>query len=166
MEAKQFYKTFQASDKINPLNKKLIEVVNSFNPASVLDFGCGTGKNLSLISDNITRVGIDLSPANVKVAVDRHKLNVYWADESILDHLTNFDVCFTCSVLDHIKNGYPVIQQLKRIANKAVILAETNDEVGEFYYPHDYDIFGFTRLDDFEFTGRYGAKYHVYQFLK
>jgi 2-polyprenyl-3-methyl-5-hydroxy-6-metoxy-1,4-benzoquinol methylase len=162
MEAKTYYETkFRAKDKINELNLKLIDLVKSYDPQSVLDFGCGTGKNLALLPDKITRFGIDISPANVKVAVDKHKLNVYWADESLLNHLTNFDVCFTCSVLDHIEDAYPVIQQLKRIANTAVIIAETNDQVGEFYFPHDYELYGFTKVPGYSFNGWAGAVYQT-----
>jgi 2-polyprenyl-3-methyl-5-hydroxy-6-metoxy-1,4-benzoquinol methylase len=166
MEAKQYYKTFKAKDAINELNLKLIEWVKSFDPISVLEFGCGTGKNLALLPARITRVGIDISPANVKIAVDKHKLCAYWADESILGHLANFDVCFTCSVLDHIEDAFPVIQELKRIANKAVIIAETNDVVGPYYFPHDYEVYGFIRVENFAFRGRFGATYHLYFLTK
>jgi 2-polyprenyl-3-methyl-5-hydroxy-6-metoxy-1,4-benzoquinol methylase len=167
MESKNYYKTFKAKDAINELNLKLIELVKSYDPVSVLDFGCGTGKNLALINQDVLRIGIDISAANVRVANTRHKLPlVVCGDETLLTTLGKVDVVFTCSVLDHIEDAFPIIADLKRLARKAVIIAETNDIVGRYYFPHDYDVYGFTRIENFSFQGRFGATYHLYFLTK
>lgn len=166
MEAKQYYKTFKAKDQVNELNLKLIDLVKSFDPGSVLEFGCGTGKNLALFDKDVLKLGIDISEHNVKVALNKNKVLAFCGDEKLLDHFANVDVVFTCSVLDHIEEVEDVIEQLTRIARKAVVIAETNDRVGKYYFPHPYQFYGFKQVETYSFTGRFGATYHLYFLTK
>lgn len=46
MEPKYYYSHYVANDKINKLNIKLAEVILSYHPKSILEFGCGQAKNL------------------------------------------------------------------------------------------------------------------------
>lgn len=153
--AKQYYRTYQADDQVSELSRELIKQILNFEPVHVLDFGCGTGKHLSpLHAIDICTIGIDISPLNVYKAIHKYNLPfVACGDETYLRNLCNVDVVFTCSVLDHIENIDEIIQEFKRIVNKAIIIAETTDipfEGGQFYYSHRYEDFEFELLSEFE----------------
>lgn len=149
MSSNEFYSTYIADDNISELSERLVEEIINFKPVHVLEFGCGSGKNLRLLQDKgICATGIDISFMNIIRAHARNEIkNIVYGNETHLRHLCNFDVVFTCSVLDHIEQAAPVIQELKRIANKAVILAETVDVVGPYYYYHNYSQHGFKAID-------------------
>lgn len=173
MTPKDFYKSYLADDGISELNKQLVATILEFRPSSVFEFGCGTGKNLALLrqDENIKSLGgVDISPMGILTANIRHGLgNVAIGDESFLNHCKNYDVVFTCSVLDHIENIAEIIRNFKRISNRAIVLAETNDTPAKFYYPHDYEILGFQKLD-YSWTSPKpegdGATYHIWVWHK
>lgn len=169
---KEYYRNYLADDKISMLNIKLMDLITACHPTHVLEFGCGTGKNLRLISDyhpemNIECTGIDISLMGLIHARTRHDVPfILCGDETHLRHLCNFDIVFTCSVLDHIENIEGIIQEFKRIANKNIILMETNDVPGQYYYPHNYEAFGFTKLAYEYLSEGDGARYHIWMFNK
>lgn len=148
-DAKQFYMGYEADDNLSPLSERLINEILILNPVHVLDFGFGSGKHLSVLhKKGIVTHGIDISKTNVVTAIFKHSLpSVQLGDESYLRHCCNYDVVTTCSVLDHIKDIDGIIQEFKRIANKAVLIAETNDQPGPHYYPHTYEDYGFNKID-------------------
>lgn len=164
MTSKQFYRNYLADDNLSELNNYLIDLILLHNPQNVFEFGCGSGKNLVDFERNgIVTAGLDISPQNITVAHYRNKLPFLMiGDESHLGHLSNFDVAFTVSVLDHIEDITKIIEELKRIA-PVVFLAETNDIPAEFYYPHNYESFGFEKID-FSWIGEDGAIYHIWKF--
>jgi 2-polyprenyl-3-methyl-5-hydroxy-6-metoxy-1,4-benzoquinol methylase len=121
---------------------------------SVFEFGCGTGKileRLKVQKQDIARIGIDISKRNIDFAVYRgRKKFVLYGDENDLHKFVEWDVAYTCSVLDHIpdkKQLRVIINHLKRIANKAVVICETNDVPGKYYFPHNYESFGFKKTN-------------------
>jgi SAM-dependent methyltransferase len=164
IESKVYYSTYRADDRLSSLSWKLVSEVCKFEPVHVLDYGCGTGKHLDVFRGaNICTIGIDISPANCAKAIHKYDLPcIINSDETYLRHLVNVDVCFTCSVLDHIPDPTGIIDELKRICNKAVVIAETQDKVNEHYYPHDYDAIGFTKLDYSWLSPADGATYHIW----
>jgi SAM-dependent methyltransferase len=165
-EAKGFYRTYLADDNTGTLNGKLAELIRLEHPQSVFEFGCGTGKNLRMLGPSIVTCGLDVSPMNIIVANTRNdRPFVIIGDETHLGHLHSFDVAFTCSVLDHIELISKVVADLKNLA-KIVYLAETNDVPGQYYYPHSYEEFGFTKIKDFEWTGDDGAKYYIWRWSR
>lgn len=156
MSPKEFYANYLADDNVSELNHALAAEVMAFNPAHVFEFGAGTGKNLKLIEKiqtnyarhNVVTIGMDLSVMNVLHARIKNGLNYFMhGDEGLLRNIVNCDVVITCSVLDHIEDVEGIIWELKRIANKAVIIAETNDTPAPFYYPHNYERYGFVKKD-------------------
>lgn len=166
---KDFYRTYQADDTYSELSQVLVAGILSHTPAHVLDFGCGTGKHLSrLAAAGVCTVGVDISPMNVYKAIHKYDLPcVVIGDEGYLRHLCNCDVVFTCSVLDHLPEVAGVVEEFKRIANKAVFLAETQEVVGEFYYCHDYAAMGFTLVEGFEWKSPDdGATYKIWKWIK
>jgi 2-polyprenyl-3-methyl-5-hydroxy-6-metoxy-1,4-benzoquinol methylase len=131
---------------MSELNNRLIIEVRKFQPNHVFEFGFGNGKNLKpLASKAISTLGLDISMMNVIHAHCLFELpGIMKADESYLRHLVNFDVVITCSVLDHIENIDGIVQELQRIANKSVIIAEAQlDSPETHYYYHNYEKYGF-----------------------
>jgi len=161
-----YYQSYLADDNMAPLNEKLVERVLAYYPGDVLEFGCGTGKNLKAIKQKRLSTfcyGLDVSLINVIHANIKNELPfVSVGNESLLRYVHNFDVIFTCSVLDHIKDVDGIIKSFQQIAKRAVVLAETNDVPGEFYFPHNYESYGFHKID-FEWKSNGdGATYHIW----
>lgn len=167
MSPKEYYKTYQADPYVSDLGNRLIGEVFRMAPVHVLDFGCGTGKHLTFLNSvGVCTMGIDISIINILSAKVANNLPcVICADETYLRNLCNIDIVFTCSVMDHIQDIDAIIQEFQRIANNAVFLAETNDEVSDYYYAHNYESFGFEKLD-FEYTGEDGAKYYIWKWQR
>jgi len=167
-DAKNYYRSYVANSVISPLNEKLIQDVLSYNPKSVLEFGCGVGKNLELLKDKVDEhLGIDVSEKAIEIGKKKN-LNVIEGDEVALKTLKKHDIVFTCSVLDHIKDIDNLVKELKRIANVAIVIAETNTEVGRFYYPHDYESLGFVKTDYVYVSSQAKEKatYHIWHYKR
>lgn len=163
MTPEKFYSTYQADDNLSPLSHKLISLVDNCSPMHVLDFGCGTGKHLNALPKHVVTCGLDISLINLIHANVRNNCNfLALGDQQHLGHLRHFDVVMTCSVLDHIEHIDKIITEFKRIAQKAIFLAETNDVPGEYYYPHDYESYGFVK-HNFQYTGEDGANYFIWE---
>lgn len=169
MNSKDFYKSYQADDKVGFIGEYLLVKIKEENPQHVLDFGCGSGKHIDRLNrEGIPTIGVDISLMNIQRAKFKYDLPcVVCSDETYLRNLCNVDVVFTVSVLDHIKDIDEIIAEFKRISNKCVYLAETNDaHVGEFYYKHSYEKLGFKKLKDFEWKGEDGAMYYIWKWTK
>lgn len=175
MTSKEYYRTYQADDEITELNHRICTEIMSYNPVHVFEFGCGSGKNLKLLEkiqtnysrSNLITCGLDISTMNVLTARISNKLNfLIHGDETHLRNLVNFDVVFTCSVLDHIQKPFKVIEELKRICNKALIIAETSNVRKEYYYPHSYEDFGFEPTGYSWMSNYDGGLYHIWKWEK
>lgn len=163
MTPKQYYTNYLADDGISELSLKIVDLIREDNPNHIFEFGMGTGKNLRMFSE--CTAGLDVSFVNCIVAKAKNSIPmIVVGDETHLRHLCNFDVVFTISVLDHITNIDGIIGEFKRIANKAIYLAETNDVPGDFYYPHDYESYGFTKIDYAWKSLSDGANYHIWKY--
>ena len=169
MKAKEFYRTYLADNNTSELSDRLVKEILNLNPNHTLEMGCGTGKNLRLINSlapSIAVSGIDISLVNVLHSIVKNGLqNVALGDESHLRHYCNFDIVFTVSCLDHIEDIDGIIGEFKRIANKAIVIAETNDVTNDFYFSHDYESLGFVKIE-FDWTGADGAKYGIWIWRK
>ena len=166
---KEFYINYQADNKLDDIDYKLIEEIIKFNPESVFEFGCGSGKNLMLVKKllpNVITYGIDISILNVIQAYLLGVDCVIRGDERYMQ-LGKFDVSFTCSVLDHIPNENinQVIGNLKAISKKAVVIAETNELDGNFYYKHNFEKFGFKKVSEAFKSQDDGLNYYIWIYL-
>jgi trans-aconitate methyltransferase len=160
MDAKEYFsKHFLADDKVRDLNHILVDEILKYKPESVFEFGCGQGKNLDLLKHKKQWCpayvhGYDISHAALTEAIKKGRLYTRWGSEDQLQFIPskNYDVSFTCSVLDHIEHEITVdhiIADLKRISKNAVILLETQSNIPEnYYYIHDYESYGFTKIRD------------------
>jgi 2-polyprenyl-3-methyl-5-hydroxy-6-metoxy-1,4-benzoquinol methylase len=176
IQPKEFYRSYIADDSIVELNRKLAHEVMKEAPNHVFEFGCGTGKNLKFIQSLSMQYakladvsGIDISLVNVLNATVKNGLpHVSLGDENYLRHYCNYDVVITCSVLDHIENINGIVQELQRIANKCVILAEcTESDPANYYYSHDFESFGFKVVEGTEyFSTSDSHSYRIYKWIK
>lgn len=144
-DSKSYYKSYVSNEVISPCNEQQVSDILAYNPRSVFEFGCGVGRILGMLKDKVSEhYGIDISEPGVEIA-RKKGLHVDVGDEAMLQRIQNYDVVLTSSVLDHIADIENIVSELKRIANKAIVIAETNTAVDKFYYPHDYASFGFAR---------------------
>ncbi len=169
---KEYYRLYLADDNLSDLNKNLIEQILAEKPVHIFEFGMGTGKNLKYlqkIDDSVHVSGIDVSYINVIHAMVKNGINhCAIGDEQDLRHMANYDVVITCSVLDHIAEIRAIIREFKRIANKAVIIAECIEEDRpNYYYRHDYVALGFEKVkgSDFVSDGD-NRQYVIYRWKK
>jgi ubiquinone/menaquinone biosynthesis C-methylase UbiE len=163
MTASEAYKNYIADDNLSPLSDELTTEILRYSPSSALDYGAGSGKHANILqSAGVQTLAIDISMMNVVRAYGKYDLPfISLGNQDHLRYFRNVDVVFTCSVLDHIEDIHPIIHEFKRIAQKAIVLAETTDEVGEFYYSHDYESYGFEKTG-FSWKGEDGATYHIW----
>lgn len=167
MQSKEFYRNYLADDKLSALSRRLIQEIMKDEPTHVLEFGCGTGKNLNSL--NSVTCGLDISWQNITHAYAKGLPFLILGDETHLRHLCNFDTIFTVSVLDHIEDISGIIAEFKRIANKTIYLAETTAKINEHYYSHKFEDYGFEKID-FEWTSLPplgdGATYNIWVYRK
>jgi SAM-dependent methyltransferase len=183
-----FRDTYMPDSTIRKMNRDLASFVASLrfvrgrdSGFSALEFGCGTGKNLILLQDerqgrpvwDPKLYGVDINPRALDEARKNGCNATLWAgDEMKLRELANsgfqVDVSFTCGCLDHVRGRMmPILADLKRISRTAVILYETNDVVGRYYYGHAYQLHGFKRKKWFDYhsatsQGGDGAHYSLW----
>ncbi len=159
-----YYKNYIADDKISALSERLITEIMEYNPIHVLDMAAGTGKHLKMLHDlGVVTFGIDISPMNACIAIFKHGLPAFAVgDHSYLRNCCNYDVVTTCSFLDHVEFADDIINEFKRICNKAVILAEPQyHDPKMFYWSHDYEGHGFKKTD-FSWIGEDGNTYYIW----
>jgi len=111
----------------------LIEYIEQLNPSSILEVGCGYGRNLLLFNPNLQVTGIDFSKEMLKKGkyLCRHRANIKLIemDAKKMKFPDNgFDIVFTDTVLAHIPNKEIAksIDEIKRVAAKFVIIKESD----------------------------------------
>lgn len=161
---KEFYRRYLADDSLSALSREIVSRIKEDKPVHALEFGGGTGKHIRAL-DGVQGVSLDISFINLSKAHYHNDLSYQiHGDEGMLRHICNFDVVFTVSVLDHIKEIKEIIAEFKRIANRSIYLAEaTVHDPEKYYYSHNYADFGFTPLP-FEYTGEDGYQYGIWKY--
>jgi ubiquinone/menaquinone biosynthesis C-methylase UbiE len=103
----------------------LIESVLKFKGCSVLDVGCGPGifsEHLKIRANRV--VGTDIS----KTMLERTTgMELVLADAIKLPFTDkSFDIAFEANLLHHVNCPLDVVQEMTRVARKAVVLIEPN----------------------------------------
>lgn len=169
-EAKDFYRSTTFAPRYTLIRAKLIDRIIKSGARSVLEFGCHDGVNLELIkqaTQEIETAGIDINPdAITRCNSKGHTCHL--GDEKKLKDIPDksYDLVFTNSVLCHMPDVSKVIEDFKRIARKKIILCETNEVKGRFYFPHEYSANGFNRIDYLQSIPQpfgNGAWYGIYE---
>ncbi len=162
---KKFYESYNNGHIIYQGNKEVIKVINREKPRTVFEFGCGTGKNLNIVTAEY-RCGIDISVPAIEEGKKFYPgIHLILEDETFLPTIRDkyFDVAFTVSVLDHILSPVceQIVSELKRISKKLYVV-ESNDLWQPLCFPHDYQKMGFTKLDYEWISPSTKAKYFMY----
>ncbi|MEI6123274.1 MAG: class I SAM-dependent methyltransferase [Bacteroidota bacterium] len=128
----------------HPHRKLLIDAISKHHPSSILEIGCNCGPNLVLLAKKFPFaeiIGIDINSLAVhqgnawlkKQGIENVKLFVGKTDELQQFADKKFDIVFTDAVLIYLAADTisSAMQQMIRIANKAIILLEWNDFLRE-----------------------------------
>lgn len=142
----KFYREESAKDD----TELLLQVVRTQIFDSLLDFGCGYGKYLKVLSNNFTNkkfVGVDISSTmlqNARNHLVNLNIELHKTDGLTLPFKDNsFDITLTSHVLIHNPPNKinEIIKEIKRVTRKASIHMESTVEnvKAEDYYCHDYE---------------------------
>jgi SAM-dependent methyltransferase len=84
--------------------------------ARILDAGCGSGRNMVELAHHGTVTGIELSPASVRLARERHVGEV--AEGSVLEmpfETDSFDLAASLDVIEHLADDLSALRELRRV---------------------------------------------------
>lgn len=134
--------------KIHPQHKWLIKKINASKLESILEVGCGFGRNIKFLIQNglnpSSIVGIDISPNMIKLArkyVGSKEVKFFISDLEGFKPKKKFDFVFTHGVLMHIPEDQidRAIDRLFRLSKKSLVLIEQNYQADNNYtFIHDY----------------------------
>lgn len=134
--------------KIHPQHKWLLEIIKEQMPVSILETGCGFGRNIKFLIKNglnpSSIVGIDISPNMVKLArkyVGSKNVKFFISDLSNFKPKKKFDFVFTHGVLMHIPEDQidRAVNRLVSLSKKSLVLIEQNYKADNNYtFIHNY----------------------------
>jgi SAM-dependent methyltransferase len=131
LDGKLVYGYLSASEQ--RIRRRLVEAVAMYSPASVIEFGCGSGRNLLAIKrarPDVRCVGLELSPASVELArsASRHyglPIEVHVADVTRpVPAIERATVCYSVHALEQIPAARFAFEQMYALATDAVVLFE------------------------------------------
>ncbi len=155
MKSKSYYdKQYKVQLSLNAGHRLFYRYAKSLmHVNSIFEFGCNSGKNLNNLKLELKRKGlvlegIDINQKAINVAHDLFNLDgAKIGDEKTLEQLTSkYDLVFTISVLCHIENIELIINNLEQISNRYVMLIETKNVVGDYYFKHNYEKYGYKKV--------------------
>lgn len=134
--------------QIHPQHKWLLSIIKKENSKSILEVGCGFGRNINfLIGNGIAPSAItafDISSSMIKMArkyVKSKKIKLFVSDLAGFKTNEKFDLVFTHGVLMHIPKDQveSAISKLIDLSKKNIILIEQNYKADNNYtFIHDY----------------------------
>jgi SAM-dependent methyltransferase len=135
---------FRYENGPEPYALLVAETVASFGPSSVLEFGCGSGRNLAVLRDLTPArlVGVDLNPTAVAWGCENFGLDLQVGDEAWLpaQGADAFDIVYTVSVIDHIPQPQKAIGALVAAAAELIVICEImHSETGRLTRMEDAD---------------------------
>ncbi|HEY8873308.1 MAG TPA: class I SAM-dependent methyltransferase [Stellaceae bacterium] len=106
----------------------IAETIASFAPASVLEFGCGSGRNLDVLRrlHPARLVGVDINAVAIDWGRRNFGLDLYVGDEGWLatQPPDAFDIVYTVSVIDHIPLPATAIGAMASVASELIVIYE------------------------------------------
>lgn len=134
--------------KIHPQHKWLLSIIKKQKPNSILEIGCGFGRNIKFLIENGVKsssiVGIDISPNMVRFAkqyVDNSRVKLFVSNLRNFKTNKKFDLVFTHGVLMHVQKDQieEAINKLIDLSKKDVVLVEQNYKANNNYtFIHDF----------------------------
>ncbi|MEA3288046.1 MAG: methyltransferase domain-containing protein [Candidatus Marinimicrobia bacterium] len=121
---------------LNRIRNALVDWAIKHQPERILDVGCGTGKQLSLLPANMNAVGIDLSDAMLDRAAKQAPGKCQQADATDIPfHDNSFDLILSQFAL-HEKETKIINLELKEV--KRLLKPEGIFSVVDFDFPDDH----------------------------
>jgi hypothetical protein len=135
---------FRYENGPEPYALLIAETVAGFGPSSVLEFGCGSGRNLAVLRDLTPArlIGVDLNPTAIAWGRDNFGLDLQVGDETWLpaQDASAFDIIYTVSVIDHIPQPQATIRALVAAAADLIVICEImHKETGRLLRMEDAD---------------------------
>jgi len=127
------YSRQKAQRRIDESHHWLLKKMEALKPNTVLEMGCGFGRNLKFLTENLSYqarwVGFDISESMIKKAKGgfNDKVLLGCGDITSLPfHDRSYDLVYTHATLMHVPEEHvsKAIQELKRVAKKYLILIE------------------------------------------
>jgi ubiquinone/menaquinone biosynthesis C-methylase UbiE len=119
--------------RIDESHHWLLKKMEELKPNNVLEIGCGFGRNLKFLMENLSYqprlIGFDISESMIRKAkgeVDDKVLLGCGDITSLPFHDQSYDLVYTHATLMHVPEEYirAAIQELKRVAKKCLIIVE------------------------------------------
>jgi 2-polyprenyl-3-methyl-5-hydroxy-6-metoxy-1,4-benzoquinol methylase len=108
-------------------------ILKTFEPRSIIDFGCGTGDILKPFETNgISILGIDGSKANKKYAKIKKRNFIIFDLRKCYQLKKLYDLCFCFEVAEHIEEQYSdiLIDNLARASSIILFTAAPQGQLG------------------------------------
>lgn len=135
-ELESFYWWFVARRKL--LNDLMAELRTSPAKTKLLDVGCGTGLNLSVLAKYGTAFGADTSPDALKYGASRGYDSLVLSNAEKLDFdEASFDVVTALDVLEHTDNDCTALKEVLRVLKPEGWLIVTVPAYGFLWTEHD-----------------------------
>lgn len=131
-EAKRFWSDYGVRswyEKPKPWAKHVADIARTLEPASILEFGCNIGRNLSAIATVLPEcsvTGFDINSDAIAAGREATGFDLRLGDERSVADLGAevFDFVFTVSVLDHVVDARSIATTLIRSARCYVLFIE------------------------------------------
>lgn len=121
--------------QIHPQHKWLLSIIKKENPNSILEVGCGFGRNIQFLIENgidpSAITAFDISPNMIKMAreyVNNKKVKLFVSDLTDFKTKKKFDFVFTHGVLMHITSDKIriALEHILALSKKAAVFIEQN----------------------------------------
>jgi ubiquinone/menaquinone biosynthesis C-methylase UbiE len=121
------------SDDEHYVSLKFISgIISTFNIASILDVGCGTGRAVKWFLEHHSSKVYGLEPVRAMIdqaiqhnGIDSKNLMIGIAD-FIPFKDQSFDAVCEFGVLHHVKNPNIIVKEMMRVARKAIFISDSN----------------------------------------
>lgn len=114
------------------------EIVKAFDRPTLLDVGCGTGINFSVLSKYGETFSSDASEEALRFSKSRGTTGLVRADlESLPFGASSFDVVTALDVLEHVDNDLAAMDELLRVTRTGGVLVITVPAYGFLWSEHD-----------------------------
>jgi len=116
-----------------------------FQPAKVLDFGCGNGRSIDLfagLSPTAEWTGVDIENSpEVASRVRNDGCFVTYDGDHLPFPDKNFDLVYSYQVLEHVRRPEPILQEIARVLKpEGLFIGQTS----QFEPYHSYSLWNFT----------------------
>ena len=124
---------FQEQDEHIVAFNIICSICSDLGAESILDIGCGTGRNVKLFTARFPQanvMGSDISPDMLKIAAENYNIpesNLVCCSSYELPFPDNsFDFVTEFAVLHHVEEPDKVVAEMLRVARKAIFISDSN----------------------------------------